>query len=437
MVPITPVAKLCYSPPLADDSRVSNVDSLTGLVSPCTLRDRIERRLRDTPDHAFTLIWLEVTNIKKINNRYGHRAGDAVLEAVAKILHVKFGSTAWIARWGGSDFMVKVPSESVAKVEKIARAILTNLTKPMQINEHHVYPQGVVGVALYPLHGTTLNELLEKAHTAKEDALSAGPGNYRVFDVSMADKADWGMWVEANLRKAMLLGELEVHYQPKVALATKTISSVEALLRWRHPVRGLIPPNLFIPYAEESGLIHQLGLWVLQQSALQAAAWKSQGRNWRIAVNISAKQFKNPSLIRDFKRIVRTTRIDPAMLALELTESCWISDYAMAHDMMHKFRALGTQIHLDDFGTGYSSLAQLTRLPVDVLKLDGSFIQDIAHDTKARALVRSVAAVGQELNMKVVAECVESIEQVNFLSEIGVDFAQGYFFGKPMRADEL
>jgi len=239
------------------------------------------------------------------------------------------------------------------------------------------------------------------------------------------------------MRSAIEEQQFEMYYQPKVSLVSGKIESVEALIRWNHPTRGMVPPNEFISYAEESGMIVQLGRWIIDTAARQAGIWKKQGVNLRIAINVSARQLRVPTLLDDFTQAILSNGLTPSLIDLELTESCLIDDERLAQHLIRMFRELGVQVHMDDFGTGYSSLSQLARLPLDVLKLDGSFINSIHTDVRSQALVRSMVAVAHELNLKIVAECVETKEQADFLREIGVDYAQGYLYAKPMKLADL
>jgi cyclic di-GMP phosphodiesterase Gmr len=282
-----------------------------------------------------------------------------------------------------------------------------------------------------------VEELLRSADTAMYAAKSDGKRTYRMFAEEMNRKISEYMWLDTNLRHALEENQFELYYQPKIALSSGRIESVEALIRWNHPERGMVSPGTFIPYAEESGLIVPLGRWVMEAAAKQAGIWKRQGLNIRVAINLSARQLHVPTILEDFTRAILSNDLTPSMVDLELTESCLVADEKLAHYLIRRFRELGAQVHLDDFGTGYSSLSQLARLPLDVLKLDGSFINSIHLDAKARALVRSMVAVGHELNLKIVAECVETDEQMEFLRNIGVDFVQGHLFAKPMKISDF
>jgi c-di-GMP phosphodiesterase Gmr len=245
------------------------------------------------------------------------------------------------------------------------------------------------------------------------------------------------MWLDTNLRRGLEEGHLTLHYQPKLSLASGTVQGAEALVRWNSPERGLIMPADFIRYAEESGLIGVLGRWVMESAAKQAARWKADGYNLRVAINVSARQLADPAVVRHFTEALQHAELDPCLLDLELTESCLIEDEAAAIELITQFRQLGAQVHLDDFGTGYSSLSQLGHIPLDVIKLDRSFVRSINADTKAQALVRSMVAVAQELDFKVVAEGIETESEEMFMKGLGVDYVQGFLYGRAMPVAEF
>jgi cyclic di-GMP phosphodiesterase Gmr len=258
-----------------------------------------------------------------------------------------------------------------------------------------------------------------------------------VFDPVMNKKISEQVWLDGNLRKALDEGQFELYYQPKQNLSTGKVDSVEALIRWHSPERGLISPATFIPYAEESGLIIPIGKWVMEEAARQTEAWSKKGINLRVAINVSGRQLRHPDLVSDFRQALMDAGSYPSMLDLELTESYLIEDEALAFDLIEKVNKLGAEVHLDDFGTGYSSLTHLARLPIDSIKLDRSFISSVHNDVRVQRLLRSMTVVAQELQLKVIAEGVETQEQADFLRSIGVEYAQGYLFGKPMSAADF
>jgi cyclic di-GMP phosphodiesterase Gmr len=282
-----------------------------------------------------------------------------------------------------------------------------------------------------------MEQLVRSADMAMYAAKDDGRNTYRFFSQEMDLKVSEYVWLDTNLRKALDEGQFELYYQPKQSLTTGRVESVEALIRWNSPERGMIAPNHFIPYAEESGLINPIGKWVMETAARQAAQWRQKDIPLRIAINLSARQFQHLTLLDDFKMALLAADVYPSALDLELTESCLIEDEALALKLISQFKEMGAEVHLDDFGTGYSSLSQLSRLPLDVLKLDRSFIHSIHNDIRAQRLLRSMVAVAQELQLKIVAEGVETQDQAEFLRSIGVELAQGFLFAKPMPANEM
>ena len=411
---------------------MATTDALTGLPNRNAIQDKITAAVDAPNADAFGLIFLDLDNFKKVNDHYGHITGDTLIKEVSIALGSCLTEKDIIARLGGDEFLVMVASTSQDTVEATAQRILERMKQPFQLKRAEVYSGCSIGIAMFPEHGANLEELIRSADTAMYVAKDEGKRTYCVFSPDMNNKVSEYVWLDTNMRNALAENQFELYYQPKVSLLTGKIDSVEALIRWNHPQRGLIMPGTFIPYAEESGLVVALGRWVMETAAKQAGVWKKQGLNLRIAINISARQLRTPTIIEEFTHAILSNDLSPSMVDIELTESCLVEDEKLAHRLIRMFRELGAEVHLDDFGTGYSSLSQLARLPLDVLKLDGSFIHSIHTDAKAQALVRSMVAVGHELNLKIVAECVETPEQADFLRNIGIDYAQGYLFAKPM-----
>lgn len=418
-------------------AELANHDVLTGLLNRHAIQEKITAAVASENAEPFGLIFLDLDNFKKVNDHYGHLTGDALIKEVAAALATCLAEGDVLARLGGDEFLIVVASPSQDTAEATAQRILERMTRPFALKRAEVYSSCSIGIAMFPAHGSSLEELVRSADTAMYVSKEEGKSTYRVFVPNMNNKASEYIWLDTNMRHALEENQFELYYQPKVSLLTGKADSVEALIRWNHPERGLIEPASFIPYAEDSGLIVPLGRWVMNAAAKQAAAWKTQGLNLRIAINVSARQLRIPTIMEDFTQAILSSGMSPSMLDIELTESCLMEDEQLAHDLIRMFRERGAHVHLDDFGTGYSSLSQLARLPLDVLKLDGSFIQSIQTDAKMRALVRSMVAVGHELNLKIVAECVETQEQADFLRNVGVDYAQGYLFGKPMKVADL
>lgn len=416
---------------------LATTDVLTGLPNRHAIEERITKAVEETPLAPFGLIFLDLDNFKKVNDHYGHMTGDVLISQVATAIAGTLEEGDVVARLGGDEFLVMVHSGDQSKVEATAERILERMKHPFNLTRAEGYSGCSIGIAMFPAHGSCREELVRSADTAMYVAKEAGRRQYRVFSAEMNNKVSEYMWLESNMRRALAEGQFQLFYQPKVSLRSSQVTSVEALVRWVHPERGLVSPDKFIPYAEESGLIVALGKWVLDEAARQAGIWKRSGQPIRVAVNMSARQFKEPALVEQFMQAIQENAIEPSLLDLELTESSVIDDEKQALSVIDRLRGLGAHVHMDDFGTGFSSLSQLARLPLDAIKLDGSFIKTIEKDVKARALVRSMVAVGGELGLNVVAECVETEEQAQFLHSIGVDSAQGWLYGKAMPAAEF
>ncbi len=415
---------------------LANTDALTDLPNRHFFEQSIGKDIRDEPERPFGLIFLDMDNFKTVNDHYGHLVGDELLRLIAKAVKLALGDDMLVARQGGDEFLIKVPGASAETLVDTAIRILDCLRTPFSLPHALIYTSCSMGLSLYPEHGDTLEELIRRADTAMYVAKDEGRHRHKIFHISMDEKIQKDLWLSINMRKGLEDEQFELYYQPKVDLLSGTIRSVEALVRWRHPERGVISPIDFIPYAEASGLIIPLGRWVFQQAALRAAQWRRQGHPLRVAVNLSACQFMSPTLLIDFKEALAAAGPGPCLLDVEITETALIEDEIAAVRLLNGFKKIGAEIHLDDFGTGYSSFSQLTRLPLDVLKLEGSFIKSLCTDKRSQALVRAMATVSRELGMRIVAECVETAEQSQHLSALGVNYGQGFLFGRPTPASE-
>lgn len=416
---------------------LANTDVLTGLPNRYAVQEIISSLVQRTEGTAFGLVFLDLDNFKKVNDHYGHLFGDGLLQAVATAIQSCLQGKITIGRLGGDEFLVVVDASDANEVEAVAQRILQRMEAPFILNRTEIFSSCSIGIAMFPKHGKSMEELVRSADTAMYVAKDEGRNTARVFTQAMNQKVSEFIWLDTNMRKAIAEEQFELYYQPKQSLKTGRTESVEALVRWNSPERGMIGPVEFIPYAEESGLIIPLGKWVMETAAKHAGEWKKAGCPVRVAVNLSARQLRHPTLVAEFQKAIFAADIYPSMLDVELTETCLIDDEQLALELIGKFQNMGAQIHLDDFGTGYSSLSQLSRLPLDVLKLDRSFISSIHHDIRAQRLLRSMVAVAHELQMSIVAEGVETQHQVDFLRGIGVDYAQGFLFAKPMPAPEV
>ncbi|WP_396331369.1 cyclic di-GMP phosphodiesterase [Burkholderia anthina] len=418
-------------------SELANTDVLTGLPNRHAISERIHAALaidRTDMRGQVGILFLDLDNFKRVNDHYGHITGDRLLQDVSTIISGCLPSGATLARLGGDEFLVLFEHGTRPLLEATAQIILERLRTPIHLGLMEVYTSCSIGIAMYPQHGDSLETLIRSADTAMYVAKEEGKHTYRVFSQEMNQKVAKYMWLDTNLRKALEDEQFVLHYQPVVDIATGDVHGVEALIRWQSPDRGLVAPIEFIRFAEESGLIAPLGRWVMRTAAAQAAAWKAKGLGVRIAVNVSARQLQDMNIVHQFASILDGSGLKPSLLDIELTESSFIEDEESAHQLMKEFRQLGAEVHLDDFGTGYSSLSQLSRLPLDSIKLDRTFITGIDRNPRSQALVRSVVSLAKALSFSVVAEGVETHEEAEFLKQIRVDHAQGYYFARPMPA---
>ncbi|PFH19737.1 MULTISPECIES: cyclic di-GMP phosphodiesterase [Burkholderia] len=418
-------------------SELANTDVLTGLPNRHAISERIHAALaidRTDMRGQVGILFLDLDNFKRVNDHYGHITGDRLLQDVSAIISGCLPSGATLARLGGDEFLVLFEHGTRPLLEATAQIILERLRTPIHLGLMEVYTSCSIGIAMYPQHGDSLETLIRSADTAMYVAKEEGKHTYRVFSQEMNQKVAKYMWLDTNLRKALEDEQFVLHYQPVVDIATGDVHGVEALIRWQSPDRGLVAPIEFIRFAEESGLIAPLGRWVMRTAAAQAAAWKAKGLGVRIAVNVSARQLQDMNIVHQFASILDGSGLKPSLLDIELTESSFIEDEESAHQLMKEFRQLGAEVHLDDFGTGYSSLSQLSRLPLDSIKLDRTFITGIDRNPRSQALVRSVVSLAKALSFSVVAEGVETREEAEFLKQIHVDHAQGYYFARPMPA---
>ncbi|MBN6045137.1 cyclic di-GMP phosphodiesterase [Citrobacter sp. ku-bf4] len=412
---------------------LANTDTITGLPNRNAIHELINEAIEQAGDSQVGIVYLDLDNFKKVNDAYGHMFGDQLLQAVSLALLSCLEEDQLLARLGGDEFIVLASQTSQSSLEAVASRILTRLRQPFRIGLIEVYTGCSVGIAMAPQHGEDSGNLIRNADTAMYTAKEGGRGQFCVFSPEMNDRVFEYLWLDTNLRKALENDQLLIHYQPKVTWRGD-VRGLEALVRWQSPERGLIPPLEFISYAEESGLIVPLGRWVILDVVRQVAKWRDKGINLRVAVNISARQLADQTIFTDLKRVLHELNFEYCPIDVELTESCLIENEALALSVIQQFSQLGAQVHLDDFGTGYSSLSQLTRFPIDAIKLDQIFVRDIHKKSVSQSMVRAIVAVAQALNLQVIAEGVESAKEDAFLTKNGVNERQGFLFAKPMPA---
>ena len=417
---------------------LASTDVLTGLMNRYAINARIEAALekaRKDPSHVLGIVFLDLDNFKRVNDHYGHVNGDRLIKRVSEIVRECLPEGATVARLGGDEFLILVDPCSQTMLETLAQSIIDRLRLPIHLQLIDVYTSCSIGIAMYPEHGESLEALISHADTAMYAAKEAGKHTYRVFLPEMNQKVAQYIWLDTELRNAIEEKQFVLHYQPLINLCTGRLHSVEALIRWRSTSRGLVGPSEFIRFTEESGLIVPIGRWLMREAVWQAARWVESGLNIRISINISARQLRDAEIVNQLRELIEQSGAARTLIDIELTESSFIEDEKAAIDLMRQFKQLGARILLDDFGTGYSSLSQLTRLPIDVIKLDRSFITGIDQNFQAQSLVRSVLGLARAFGFAVVAEGVETEREVQFLKDIGVDYAQGFYYARPMPAE--
>ncbi|KYQ98620.1 RNase II stability modulator [Serratia plymuthica] len=416
---------------------LANTDIITGLPNRNAIQDKIIQAIAERGDSNVGLVYLDLDNFKKVNDAYGHMFGDRLLVEVSLAVLGCLEPDQVLARLGGDEFLVLAQQADREVLQQLAQRIIDRLKTPFRIGLIEVYTGCSIGIALCPEHGNDLDGLIRSADTAMYVAKERGKRTFTVFSPEMNKRVAEYMWLDTNLRKGLEQNQLVVYYQPKIDALSGMVHSVEALVRWDSPERGLIPPLQFISYAEESGLIGPLGRWVLQTAAKQAAQWQQQGLALRVAVNLSARQLVDDSIVEDLIDVLQHNQLTPCLLDFELTESSLIEDERRARAVITRLRELGAQVHLDDFGTGYSSLAQLARIPLDAIKLDKSFVRGVNFNPVSQSLVRAIVAAAEALKFRVIAEGVETESENRFLDEVGVDEKQGFLFARPMLPEQL
>jgi diguanylate cyclase (GGDEF)-like protein/PAS domain S-box-containing protein len=413
-------------------------DDLTGLPNRLLFRDRFAQALGHARRHKQTLamLFMDLDRFKTINDTLGHAVGDKLLQLVAQRLKVLTRAGDTLARLGGDEFMLLVSSiRQVEDASTVADHVLDALKQPFRIDGHELHVSASVGISVFPFDGDDADTLMKHADVALYRAKERGRNTYEVYTPAMNEMALERLTLGNSLRHAFDREEFLLHYQPQVDVTAGRIVGSEVLVRWQRGDGTLVPPAQFVSVAEDTGLIVRLGDWVLRQACRQARVWREAGLPpVQLAVNLSASQFQSPSLIADVTRILEETGLDPASLELELTESTIMLNPEVAIASLRRLRSMGVGIAVDDFGTGYSSLSYLRKLPISALKIDRSFVRDCLYDPDDAAIVTAVISMAQSLRLKVVAEGVETAEQMAFLHERGCREMQGYYFGAPRDA---
>ncbi|WP_337269648.1 bifunctional diguanylate cyclase/phosphodiesterase [Oryzifoliimicrobium ureilyticus] len=411
-------------------------DALTGLPNRVLFRERLNSALNETKKakSSVSVICLDLDHFKEVNDTLGHGAGDILLRQLSQRLLECVRASDTVARLGGDEFaIIQVGVDQAFESEQLSRKLIEVVKQPFEIEAQELHVGVSLGIAFGDTADGDAERLLKNADIALYRAKQAGRATFCVFEPQMDQELQERKALEHDLRQAVLKNQLELHYQPLIDVTTKKVVAVEALVRWRHPSRGLVPPSDFIPMAEETGLVIAIGEWVLDTACRQALQWP----DIRVAVNLSPVQFRSRDLIGLVTDVLARTGLEPGRLELEITESVLINDVDSALSILNALKDLGVKIAMDDFGTGYSSLGYLNSFPFDKIKIDKSFIGDMSEKDKSGAIVKSVISLGQSLNMITTAEGVETAEQASFLKEEGCHQLQGYLFSRPVSASEL
>ncbi|HJV62908.1 MAG TPA: EAL domain-containing protein, partial [Albitalea sp.] len=420
---------------------VASHDALTGLPNRSMLQRDLGRAIKrsNRQQKRFAVLFVDIDRFKRINDTLGHGVGDALIRACGERLMATLREDDAVARFGGDEFVLIAENLSKpADAGVVADKVLACCAEPFLIDGRELHVTASIGVSIYPEDGADGETLLKNADTAMYRAKDKGRGSHEFYAAQMSAQSGERLVLETSLRRALERGELELHYQPKLDLRTQRIAGVEALMRWRHPVLGAVSPVQFIPIAEETGLIVEMGRWALQTACADARDWQQRGLPPVVmSVNLSARQLNEPSLIADIDRALNASGLNPALLELEITESAVMRSPEQAAALLRQIREMGVGLAIDDFGTGYSSLSYLRRFPLTTVKIDRSFVKDLAQDRDAEALTDSILTLAHGLRMRVVAEGVETEEQLAYLRARQCDEIQGFWLSKPLPADAL
>jgi diguanylate cyclase (GGDEF)-like protein len=433
--------------------RLSNFDGLTSLPNRQLFLERLDISVQTALRHErmAAVLFLDLDRFKRINDTLGHTLGDDLLRCVAERLTACIRKTdsvtrakettaePMVARLGGDEFIILLSEiRRIDDAARVCRRLLESLSRPFQLNENAVYVTASIGIAVCPADGETGESLIKNADTAVNHIKGTGRNRYQFYTDSMNATALRRLVLESDLRQALAKDQLMVYFQPQIAVPSGRIVGAEALMRWRHPEFGFVSPMEFIPVAEESGMIIEMGEWILREACRQVAQWNGLlSESFRIAVNVSACQFREPTFVDSVERILRDTKIAASRLDVEVTESLLMDDLRESTENLMRLKALGVRLSVDDFGTGYSSLGYLNRLPLDSLKVDRSFLKGIPTDDDHIAIVRAIISLAHALKLGVVAEGVEHQDQLDFLQAEGCDELQGYLFSAPVPADQF
>ena len=416
-------------------------DALTGLPNRILFHDRLQQAVAQArrSGSQVGLLFMDLDGFKRINDTLGHNIGDLLLQAVVERLQATVRATDTVARLGGDEFTVVLNElRNQGDDTLVARKILRSMSEPFMIEGQELYVTASIGISVYPNDGECIEKLIKKADIAMYRAKADGKNNYQTFNRSMNVGFAEVLNMEISLRRAIENGELVPHFQPQVDLTTGAITGVEALVRWQHPELGLIPPAKFLPVAEETGLIVPMDDWMMQAACQQVKTWKELGlANLRVAVNLSARQFRQKDLAHTVFGILEASTLSPENLCLEITETNVMQDVENTIELLKHLKGMGVQLSIDDFGTGYSSLSYLKRFPIDMLKVDRGFVMGIPDDRDDSAITTAIIAMAHSMELKVVAEGLETADQLDFLQRLHCDEMQGFYFSRPLDKENL
>jgi diguanylate cyclase (GGDEF)-like protein len=425
----------------AEFKRLALYDQLTGLPNRSLLRDRLDQYLAEAKrfNHLLGVIFLDLDRFKYINDSLGHAAGDTLLQMAAQRMQSCLRNNDTVARFAGDEFVIILSGfRGMQNLPHIARKLLKTLADPYQLEGQEVLSSASLGIAIYPQDGTSIEQLMRNADTAMYEAKEANGNTYRLFSREMEHKLSQRLEMETSLRLALHREEFFLLYQPQFDMRNQQLVGIEALVRWNHPVRGLLTPESFIDLAEETGLIAPLGDWILRKACTQWQQWqKTDGQPLRLAINLTNRQFQNASLARDIQSIIEKTGLPPQCLELEITEETLMQNASLADKSLRQLKELGVQLSIDDFGTGYFSLTYLQNLPIDRLKIDPSFVQGGPGDRNHASIVTTIIDLARNMDLQLIAEGVESAGQIDFLIQKGCHIGQGYYFSEPLDGDGI
>lgn len=418
----------------------ANFDSLTNLPSRPMFMEHLGEELlkAKTDGTSLALMFIDLDGFKLINDTLGHDIGDMLIQEAAFRIIGSLGNDDMPARLGGDEFTIVVPNvKDPEKLALLASKIMESFADPFNLQGNETFVSASIGIALYPDHGSKINDLVRNAEMAMYRAKEEGKAKYNFFSSELDNQVSESLLLKTNIKTGLINNEFQLHYQPKLEIASGLVTGVEALMRWISPEHGFIPPDRFIPIMEETGIVVEVGYWALETACKQHRDWLDAGiPPTRIAVNLSARQLQEPDFTTRVEEILNNSGIDPSGLEIEITESMLMSDASSAIVALKGLHDMGLHVAMDDFGTGYSSLSYLKKFPIDTIKIDRSFVNDIATDTDDAEIIKTIITMGQTLNRKIVAEGVETQEQLDILSDYWCDEIQGYFFARPLPAEE-